>query len=701
MEQSEEVLQEVVLTAGVNPAHRIIKRAYRNKERHNPLEFNSFEYNSYNKFHVTFPQDSVDRPDTLLTRQDSSDEALYEFFETKHIFMMESVTKRKYLKPSNDEEEVLASRVSGLKNPMFNMLATQFQSFSFHEEYIQVLGESYLNPISNGSTNRYVFEIKDTNYREQDTVYIISFSPSNSARFTGLTGVLYINTDGYAIQNVIAEPAVATGFDVKIQQQYRKVGDFWFPEQLNTDLLLGMVQMNDVAPLGIGRSYIRNVKIGGDLKRRSFGATEVVLNPAAGERDDAFWEQYRVETLNDKEKETYFFIDSLSKAENLETKMAFISALLSGEVPLGKVSLDLNRILGYNQYEQLKLGLGLKTNPKFSTNFGLSGFANYAFGDDRVKYGGSVWGLLYRPNQTKLFAKYRQEIVESGGIQSAFYEYSLLTPDFRYFNLDNHVDLIDQREIGLRSYINANLEAYFSYDEQRRIPQYDLLAIEGNSTIYTLKSFRTALKFRPNDTKMLTNFGMLNIAKSLPSIVVDYSFAPRQMNQQQVSRLLVIADFEKNWTRLGTSYLKVLGGYASKDAPLPFLISGYGSATRGGLLNNLASDGSFETMRFGEFVAPTLASAYLVQDLGAIFGKLSFSDYSVRLHGGAMIGDHLGEKFRPGVSDQIGKPFYEAGVSVANIFGGLGIGAYSRLGYHASPKFEDNINLKLTIAVAF
>ncbi len=47
-----------------------------------------------------------------------------------------------------------------------------------------------------------------------------------------MKGILQIHTDGYAIYNVIAEPAEQqeTGFGIKVSQQYKKIENKqWFP----------------------------------------------------------------------------------------------------------------------------------------------------------------------------------------------------------------------------------------------------------------------------------------------------------------------------------------------------------------------------------------------------------------------------------------------------------------------------------------
>ena len=149
-------LNEITVTAGENPAHRIIKTATKMRDKNNPEKMHSFTYNSYNKFFVTADLkaniDSVSAGDTTLT-------SIEKFFKKQHMFLMESITERQFLHPDNNHETVMASRVSGFKNSPFAIMATQLQSFSFYDDFITVLEEKYLNPISEGSTKKYFFAV--------------------------------------------------------------------------------------------------------------------------------------------------------------------------------------------------------------------------------------------------------------------------------------------------------------------------------------------------------------------------------------------------------------------------------------------------------------------------------------------------------------------------------------------------------------
>src|SRR5690606_1962654 len=154
------------------------------------------------------------------------------------LFIMESVSERKFIAPDISEEIVIGTKVSGFQNPSFASLATDLQPFSFYKDNIKLFDIQYLNPISKGSLKKYRFKIEDTLFQNKDTVYIISFQPQKNKNFEGLKGSLYISTNKYAVQNVIATPFEKGKIDIKIQQQYTFVDNkYWFPEQLNYALM--------------------------------------------------------------------------------------------------------------------------------------------------------------------------------------------------------------------------------------------------------------------------------------------------------------------------------------------------------------------------------------------------------------------------------------------------------------------------------
>ena len=412
-------LQEAIVTDTENPAHRIIREVIRRKDEHDPEKGRSFSYESYNKLVFTADIDSsiLNHPEHY-NELDSSDQRALDFFEEQHLFMMESVTERKFMPPDRNSEVVKATRVSGLKHPDFAVLGTQLQSFSFYKEEINVMDEAYLSPVAKGAINKYVYTLEDTTYQDRDSVFIISYQPARKKNFKGLKGVLYINSNGYAIQNVIAEPFEKDedGLDIKIQQKYEWIDETkWFPTQLNSTLFFNMVSLNNFRMVGVGRSYLKNIKIDAEVTKKDFNHITLKMEKMSTRQPPEYWDQFRVDSLDRRELRTYEFIDSIGEAENLDLKLRTLQTLVTGRVPIGAFNLDVGKLLTYNRYEGVRVGLGLETGDKISEKLRLSGYGAYGFQDRQVKYGGKLKYTIDRKREVYTELKAEHDVVDCGG----------------------------------------------------------------------------------------------------------------------------------------------------------------------------------------------------------------------------------------------------------------------------------------------
>ncbi|HSG68532.1 MAG TPA: DUF5686 family protein, partial [Bacteroidales bacterium] len=414
-------LREVVVFPGINPAHRIIKNVIESRNLNDPEKLKSFSYTSYEKVVFTLDLESLRMIETMML--DTSALEVRRFFDRQDIFIAESVTERMFLFPDRNRENVIATRVSGMKDPIFVFLVSQIQSTSFYRERINIGRSEYINPISRGSISKYIFLIEDTAYYgEHDTVFIISYQPRPNTNFDGLKGVLSINTHNWAIQNVIAEPARDAGpFTIRIQQSYDLINDTqWFPVQLNTDIMIrsigASVNDNMYSFVGIGKSYIRDIELNPELVRRDFNNIEVDVDPSAHDRSEAYWNRYRVDSLSERDRNTYAFMDSIGRQANFDKLARTFETVMTGKIPVRFIDFDIDKFLRYNQYEGLYLGAGIHTNDRLSKRFKIGGFVGYSFNDKTIKYGGDVSAIIERNRELQIKAAYFYDVTESGGV---------------------------------------------------------------------------------------------------------------------------------------------------------------------------------------------------------------------------------------------------------------------------------------------
>ncbi len=695
------LINEVELVAQENPAHHIIRKAIDHKDENAPTNYNSFAYDSYSKFLITIDTDSLEIPETPLTREDSSNLELKEFTDKQHLFIMESITERKFIKDKRDNERVIASRISGLKNPSFVVLANEFQSFSFYDDYISVLGQNYLNPIAKGSIKRYVYEIRDTIYTDEaDSVFVIAYQPSVKANISGLNGVVYIHSKKYAISNVIAQPDEENPpFPIKIQQRYERIdGEHWFPTQLNTDII-PPIEANGILAKAIGRSYLSNIQVNPDLEKKSIPGAAVTLETKAAKRDDEFWSAYRLDsTLTDKEQETYRFIDSIGEAENLDLKLKVFQSVISGKVPVGPVSIDLNRIIQINSYEAARLGVGLHTNEKVSEHFTVGGFWGWGFRDESAKYGLDGEVTLNKAKDLRFGYAYSFDTPESGGVQFHVNDRPLLIDDYRAFTIEQIDKTIQHRAyLAVRPWSNVKAHIFGQWERRHTVGDYEYLSDVNDPTStqdrFNYSEAGISVQWTPNDRYMETQFGYVTIEKTYPiyTFQVTQGIEGLWGNDFNYTRLDARLEYKWKIRHLGDLYLTLTGGWAGGDLPYSRLYAGWYNGP-----NVINDKYSFETMRRNEFLSDRYGQIILRHNFGRMFRKES-------IHAKFWIVTKAawGDLENPDKHLNIGKKvmsngYYESGIEITEILNSTGLGLYYRYGSYPRPGFWNNVAIRAT-----
>lgn len=699
---------------GENPAHRIIENTIANRQRNDPERLGSFSYESYNKFvftgefgEETQPPASGPRIGVTITGNPA------EFLEKRHFMVMETVTQRRFRYPDLNNETVLASRISGFENPVLALIATQFQSFSFYQDHITISGREYLSPISSGSTNRYFFLLEDTTFVQNDTVFVISFRPGRGRNFEGLTGLLYINSNGWAVQNVIAEPASQLGQSrVKIQQMYELIdGRQWFPTQLNTDVeIVNFSNLNNFKLLGLGRTYIRNIELEPELKRRDFSAFAVEFSPKTIVRNDEFWNQHRPDSLTLREINTYHFLDSIGRVQNLDRRLEQIEALMSGAVRRGIFDIELKHLFGYNEQDGVQPGFGFRTNPRLSGRFSVNANIKYGLRSQKVRYG---WGgdvLLDRLTNFRLGYDFSWGLSERGG--SVFLENTTLLSPYnirRLFlrDLDLRRQHLFWAEIRtLRNYLT--LRGYASQQHTTTNPLYAFTPASQNTETpdNVFRFFETGLmarlavgeQFVLTPTRTLafgTNFPILylNLAKGWDNALNgEHDYWRAEMKLERQFRIKMAG--RQKWV--------LQAGYVHGQTPWPKLFTAQASYRQFAV----TAPQSFATMRIAEFVSDRYVALFFYHNFeNLLINRKGFSPGLVLLTN-AGFGSLSQPQQHIGYSLQsMNKGYFESGFAITDLTGSgissLGIEFMYRYGHYALPKFADNFSLRLSYSIMF
>lgn len=714
LKKKEVELAAVTIKPGENPAHRIIKKVLENRDRNNPENIPSFSYSSYNKMFFTLQQDtSLNRKHPVMrmdsTGRDTSLSRINKFINRQHFFLMEFVSQRYFKHPDKSYEKVVSSRVSGFSDPSFTLLGTQMQSFSFYDNMVTLLEKQYINPISTGSIKKYFFLLEDTFITETfDTLFVISYRPKRGSNFEGLKGVLYINTNGYAIQNVIAEPARNTDrFAIRIQQRYEFIDHRqWFPTELNTDLLFKgskiKTKQGDLFPVGIGKSYLSDINLAPDLSKVKFSNVEVQVAENAHKKNDTTLNYVR-QPLTTKDSATYKMIDSLGRAEKFDQKLKFVEAVISGYIPYKIFNIDYRKLYTYNRYEGSRFGLGLATNQKVASFLSVGGYFAYGCKDKDWKYSSFLHIFPSWSSETKLKFKYSKDVWETASY--SFFEDHMMNSSewYREFMI-NQMNMIEEREASFEfrtlQYFKINL-----FFNQSRKQMSDYLfgnTIEENPNLKNIYNFAEVgfnIKFGFKEKFVLTQSKRrLSLGTDYPMIWFNYKKGLNNFNGDYEYSKYEFKMYKRFVTRtFGKSHLTAVGGKIDGNIPLCNLYNGHGSYQP----FTLESENSFATMRLNEFYSSKFASLFLKQDFGSLLINRPIFKPEICLVTNIGFGKLQNPNYHQGVTIKtLNKGYYESGILINRIlnsqFSGIGFGLFYRYGPNSFVKISDNFAYKLT-----
>ncbi len=739
IEHSDKQLETVVISGGENPAHRIIRLLLANKKNNDPDFKSSFKYNAYTvaslgagnllfsrgKNDATTKQKKAALPkeNTKDKKKDSAAAALFKSFKENYLMVTESYTERIFRFPNRSKETILASKISGLKSAPFAITPSNFQPFGFYKDYLLIVNDSYLSPVIKGSIAMYRFKLKETLINLSDTTFIISFEPKKNKNFKGLKGLLYINSDGYAIENVIALPEEEKGvaFRFRLQQKYERVQGQWFPQQLNTTISQVSLKSDSVLAYWDSRSYITNISIGDVFPKSAFSDVAQEYDLAAGKKTDKEWEQLRADTLKTKEKITYKNYDSLSvkTLKRLEKANKIVNILALNAIPWGKIDIPFKYLTnGTNRYEGFRLGGGFQTNPLFSKFISIGTFAGYGLKDKAWKYGGNLLFTLQQRTTTTIQLGYSQNLEEPGNVDYFTKNGSVLSNQAARKFMATRMDSVQQYKIDFSTKILPSLQTNVWLKNEQRSPSgyAYLFGYPGSGqNIRQYCNTEIGLGFRYTKGENFIRIGRAKLQNDMPvtQLLVQVTKGIKGLINGEINYTKLALQwnhiFNSKW--LGQTTIQFEAGQIWGNIPYAFLFNTKASVS--GSANNIYIPNTFQTAGLYEFTATQSANIFIQHN----FSNLLFKPKSISFRPAFLLVQGIGfGNIKNAAAQKIivvkspTKGLYESGIMIKNlyrkslgnlIYVGLGGGVFYRYGYYRLPNRYDNWAFKAGLNLSF
>lgn len=715
-----------------NKVNLLVKKVIENKVKNQPEKaLNTFQYKNYEHLLVSANPDSItSKIDTIIKKRlfggtkiklDSSNYRFKKFIEKQHLYQTEKVNLIQH-NNKGTKETVLATRMSGLKQLVYDYLGLKLISYSVYDNPMHIIEIPIQNPLSSFGRKLFVFKIIDTMKIQNRTVYRVYFQPKK-LKSNRLRGLLYIDAETFAVAKAFYRIYGVVNINATYTFNYMKEYNIWFPKKRsfmvvkgnNTEdikILGGTIKFNSKSKQRLkidasDQTYIKIESTPYDIeinKLVAFKDPKIMIDVPEDimNKPDSFWKTFKKDTLDIRKIPTYEKLDSISTAINVERKLFFGKKIINGYIPFKIIDIDLRSIVKYNNFEGFRFGIGGVTNTKLANNYKIGFFGAYGLKDKEFKYGITPSYLLNRSNNSWVSVSYTDDLSEIGQILFATQQKRFKIYDPRpinistFYNFKNYSSFIESKFI-------PKVDAYFGITRSEIQPLFDY-AFLVNDELYTKFNMTTAqlsLQWNPFSGYMQTANGRIEIEKRFPKFSFQYTKSiPNVLgNDFNFSKIdFRIVQEIPYLSGQNTSFV-FQAGIASGDVPLTHLYSiAPNNLNKDALFKRItfASKNSFETMYFNEFFSNNYVSVQARHTFNRL--KLAYKikpEFSIvaRTAWGNMDKpeQHIGFEYKT-----LEKGFIESGIEANQIYKGLGLTFFFRFGPNALAKFEDNLALKIS-----
>ncbi|WP_267406361.1 MULTISPECIES: hypothetical protein [unclassified Chryseobacterium] len=702
-------IETVVIEDKSDPrALEILKKVNKNYKENSPKSLESYVYKSYEKISLDIDEDSISQfnkffDDTNLLKKKREKDSLNnisakKIFEKSKLFLWERAQEFLYSKKYGEKINILDNRISGLKQPIYEMIALQ-----------QSNRDKVPNQLKQENRGLYRFYLTDSIEMDGRKTFVIRFREVNykkSNKQRKYNGAIYVDTETYGVKKI--ENFSKNKNDGIITSTWTFFNNKWFLAQETVKLKMSNMSMQEdnkenpeqkKSKTSFGTyafltsryfDYVSPI----DEEKSDFKGYTFTVKNADGKKLDL----YRTDPLTDRERNTYKTIDSLGKKYNIDRKAQVLSGLLNGAIRVGSLDFAIDEVVNYNLYEGFRVGLKAKVNENFNPYFSPDYYFAYGFKDDRWKYGLGLDIKTTLDKNSYFRIEHYDDVTASGEFYRKLWSFKMRTSNYgnninndRYYHfrgvsVSYNNDLTNALTVVLNARRNRE-EAKFDYSFRNSGASF-----ENFNTLVTLK-------YSPNSTNIMTPQGKSLIDQKFPEIYLNYEQSYKMFGGDfDYTRfdMLFLHNFK---TRLGTTGFRLYGGIVLGEAPIwkNFTMNGLASP-RKDFNFNLTSYLGFATLEGGKYYNDKFVAYYLTHKLPVYFKSFgqNISTFDFVLRG--TIGDMKHPEYHDFRFRKLDHLYQEVGLEWNNFLSSyFNLGLFYRVGYYTTPNFKQNFAIQFKL----
>jgi len=705
-------IEAIVIQDKSDPrALEILKKVTKLFRENSPKSLGSYSYKSYEKVSMDIDEDSISQfneffNETNLFKKKRQKDSLNNvsaknIFSKSKLFLWERAQEFLYSQKYGEKINILDNRISGLKQPIYEMIAMQ-----------QSNRDKIPNQIKQENRGLYRFFLTDTIELDGRKNFVIRFrevnykKPDKKRKYNG---AIYIDTETYGIKKI--ENFSKTKNDGIITSTWAFYNNKWFLSDEKVKLRMSRVAMDEdekkiptekpekkdkrhFGTYAVLTSKYFDYQSPIEQEAKDFKGYTFSVKNADGKSLDL----YRTDPLTERERNTYTTIDSLGKKYNIDSKVKVLTGLINGQIRVGIVDFPVDEIVNYNLYEGFRVGLKAKLNENFNPYFSPDYYFAYGFKDEKWKYGIGLDMKTTLDKSSFFRLEYYNDVTASGEFYRRLWNFKMRM--MNYGNNLNNDKYYHYRGASL-SYLNDitnGLTLVFAAKRNFEEAKFDYnfrnqgAAFENFNTLFTLK-------YSPNSTNIMTPQGKSLIDQKYPELYFNYEQSYKLLggdfNYTRFDALFV-HNFK---TILGTTGVRFYGGMVFGEAPIwkNFTMNGLASPSRD-LNFNLTSYLGFATLEGGKYYNDKFIAYYFTHKLPFYlksFGQ-NVSSFDFVLRG--TIGDMKHPEYHDFRFKELDHLYQEVGVEWNNFLSSyFNLGLFYRVGYYTTRNFKQNFAIQFKL----
>ncbi|POY35382.1 hypothetical protein C3K47_15065 [Solitalea longa] len=416
-----------------NPAVALIKKVIENKPINQPKNYESIEYEKYEKLVFSLS----DLPQKVLDKKLLSPmKFLFENKDTLKIkgktiypmYMEEKISDNFYSKKLKKTKTVIKAKqqvdISKYvdQNGVSVYMNRMYADIDIYANNIFIVTNQFLSPIADNAQDSYKFFITDTIKTVEGDLVELSFTPRVKGNMM-FEGNLYVTLDGrYAIKKV----EMNLNKDVNLNWVRSLAINLTYSQDslchyyLSSSHVLsdfGFLKNKGIGVVGERTISFKDYVIDHPREDSYYNVDTVVIAANSTSQSENYWKENRIDSLSPTESKVYYNMDTLQTVPRFKSMVRITNFLITGYHSFGKFEMGpASTFFSFNELEGSRFKFGGRTLPAFNRTWYFEGYGAYGLKDEKWKYSTSVAYSLNHKSIYKFLNNYLKVGIESTAI---------------------------------------------------------------------------------------------------------------------------------------------------------------------------------------------------------------------------------------------------------------------------------------------